>query len=279
MSRWAEFGFPDHLEGAPIQTALEGIFYAIAERIHAGGTTPPVLPDIWSIPNFARDLEDYIFYRFDNYYLPDGTPFSRTAALEYLGEDLITIYGTLEDPFPRMSIDWLLQQYRILNLMYQLHTSTLRYYLSGWGSGSDWSETDSNFDSSVEEFEAYYYQEWKMGAWGYPHQRRVLYPTRIKYACTIAGDCVFSFNAYKESWMTFDSFGTGVTEGVNTVVFPSPADVAVGDTVYYPDGLSTFQRLSRITPSEPRGFWTENQKIWYDIRRGLEFYDDISQEG
>jgi len=293
MSRWSEFGFPD-LNGVSAEKAIAGLRLALYERLYAiagdNATLPPAivnhLDPIWQIENYLRGAGVTEFL------MPDGiTTYSGQAAAEYLGEELIPVPQggrsfNWSNPHPPISREWLQQRYRMVNLIYQVRPSRMtNWSVVGYGEGRGypsseaWAVVDANYaENDRDEFDFRGYCEVIVGNSPpiFICQRSVGVPVRFYYGPHIPGDLVLKFRVgVPYSSFAFDDFGTGITQGEHTVTIETPADVSFGDIVDFPGSAEMLSRLRGIRATESRGFSVDFQKKYYDIRKGLEFYDEI----
>ena len=158
MSQWREYGYPD-LIGVPFQTALQGLIYALRERVQAELVSnlhwAGVLeifdkPGTYPVCNVVTSIED-LFKRMSTFVLPDGNAFTLENAAAYLQEELVRVDGnpTASKWYcpPGTMFEWLTQRYRFLNLAYRVSTGWLysnsireRWY----GQGKSFSEAVRN---------------------------------------------------------------------------------------------------------------------------------------
>lgn len=161
MSQWQNYGFPD-LSGVHFQIALQGLLYALKERILAVykddySSSFDVFEicdemQITAIPD-AVNRVDNVFYYLEKYILPDGNTFTLENAAKYLNEDLIKMNQRYEGSFPyadaALKYGWLLQRYRFINLAWKTAPS-MQYccsiYEKSSGSGDTFQEAVSRLE-------------------------------------------------------------------------------------------------------------------------------------
>ena len=126
MSRWQEFGFPQ-VCGVPVQTLLEGLFLACAERAKIMGVYDETWDNLYErsfekpcLYNFAvSTIENLIGGDYREYHLmrvtPDRKPLSLVELAAYLGEELINMPTTNSSLTGTLSCEWALQRYRMIN--------------------------------------------------------------------------------------------------------------------------------------------------------------------
>lgn len=305
MSRWSDYGFPD-LAGVPVGIALEGLYLAASERLFSW--TGERLPayDIRSIQRAVWDIEYYMRGNIDggpmiDIRLPDLTAYSISAAASYLGEELILmpIPGSSgyawSDPYPPISRDWMLQRYRMLNVLYTVDSFRILSYSQihcRYGKSRDyvastysaaWDEVDRNFSigttTGLEFFCRSRCDKFPNADEGpdYICLRRVAVPLDLLYFCHVPGDIIFRYMPMALLGFEYDDFGLGLPEGEwQTTTILTPPNVAKGDTVTFPAWWTgAFSTISGIRTTKSKGFDTGFYEFFADIRKGLEFYDPI----
>lgn len=330
MSAWADYNFPD-IAGTDLQTALEGLMLAIKERCDAIGTTGTwfdtnsfyegIYAEIGSTPLYnsplplirAVDGIDNLFYDIPGrYMLPNGVKFSKTAAADYLGEEIIVLPSlTSSGDFANIYYEWLMQRYRMLNCCY-LYSPYEYNVVSGeyYGSGDTKEEALKNYSGSTVEKntietpygvhceEIFGWSEWD--AKDISLHRLFHFTSKFKYPATIPSR-VFSSGKVKvfedsESYhpstqqlfkQTFADFGTGLKRGDEFEIDFTVSDAKKGDFVdIQSDVLSNLQKnvvnypFPDVMPDYLRGEIRRYMDIYIpslklDLRPGLEFYDEI----
>ena len=306
-SRWSDYGFPD-IAGVHVQTALEGLVAALDERTYAVTGAPytytkPVVSPIQDVMRLVENNFNWLSTLYSHLFtfvLPDGTMYSPSNAASYLGEALIELpfFPTSQgydwsDPFPAIGYDWIMQRYRMLNLMYRARYDSLREILYGWsrygGAGNTiakamedannrWVEEIHYNTMTTDSFQAgITIETWDDPATGFPYSatmyislpKMLLYPLYVPSVLTLEGTARAPENG------TFDSFGTGLTEGENVRPVTLPADVAYQTPVDFDTSAPVANFRSTVPASAGKIGFSFPSYFFADIRPSLEFYDPI----
>ena len=331
---WADYNFPD-ISGTDFQTALEGLMLAVNERHTAIGSTSSqymfdefyngiTLQPIWEtyynspkpVPWAIQSIEDCLENLY-GYLLPDKTPFNLQAAADHLGEELIEpvrgYLATVSDKrYFYVNYEWLMQRYRMVNLLYLYKSYPTMYGIKGEysGSGVNKSEALNDYKGSAEDINSSIlrcidYIGWSDGYGGsISLSREFIIPKQIRYDVTIpariskpvtpygikseeTGDDRFYKSAY------FD-FGTGLKdrddlkENEEQILFDFEVnDAKKGDVIDIKSELLdnlrkniTDMKFPDIKSGYPDGYihrtmYTDQAPVIYDLRPGLKFYKDI----
>ena len=220
MSRWREFGFPD-LAGTPIQTALEGLYLAVLERMD--------IQDEYYLQESHREFYQkvfhgitpvcnavlYVYNQMEGFYshnsffrLPDGRVPTKENTADFIGEELIDIprfvypgvYVNL--PWKEDLYKWAMQCYRILNLIYLVKgwgRSVKSFYQYHHGTGKSFSEAASNGEVVTKEYANSDFSLWAFcsaaGDGGYTISRVLSVPVEFLYQWYKPGDIYIVSNA------------------------------------------------------------------------------------
>ncbi len=304
MSGWSDYGFPD-ISGIHVQTALEGLVSALDERtyafagvkysfrypdpIRAGDAVP--ISDV--MQHSGNNLQ---FLKSSTLILRDGTRFSRSAAASFLGEELISVPTwrraagcDWSDPFEAIGHDWMLQRFRMLNLMYRTKHTVMNEVLYGENLHSGHGATIAEAVAKANE---YYYETSYYGTgstsradivieesdnW-YSANQHILLPKKLLYPLYIPAVLTLEGTAVAPEGGIFNDFGFGLTEGANALPITLPADVAYNTPIEFDTSAVVSNFRSPIPASAgTTGFYFPSY-IFADLRPSLEFYDPIEGE-
>ena len=305
MSRWSDYGFP-HIGGVHIQTALEGLACAVEERYQAvtGNAEFPYdirNPGAFPISDALRQIENSIIVTASSssFVLPDGATFTEENAASYLGEELIelprwprTVGYDWDDPFPVIGYEWIMQRYRILNVMYRLKYTSIQEVLYGrtrlYSSATTIAGAIEEAYSLYEETTYYNYgtngtyyaqviieENEYMPETFFSARQSIYLPKKYVYPLYVPAVLTMEGTVSAPSGGSFNSFGTGLAQGPAVVPVQLPADVEFGMEITF-DTAAVVSNFRRTVPS---GVGTTGFNFAYnffaDLRGGLEFYDPI----
>jgi len=315
MSGWSDYGFPD-ISGIHVQTALEGLVSALDERTYAfagvkysfrypdpirDGDAVPISDVMQHIENNLQFLETS--QGNSTLILPDGTPFSRSAAASYLGEELISVptWGRgvgydWSDPFPAIGYDWMMQRFRIINLIYRAKHEAVNGSIHGSEPFDCYGETIAKAVEEANRFwsvRSYNYEHlftlygiirtetdpsWGVppGSTPYKIRRSLALPTKFIYPLYVPA--VLTLEGTASAGGTFNDFGLGLTEGENIVPVTVPADVSYMTPIEF-DTTAAIERFCSTVPASVGNTGFEFDGVFFtDLRPSLEFYDPIEGE-
>jgi hypothetical protein len=337
---WKNYNFPD-ISGTDLQTALEGLMLAVHERHTAVGSTssrymfdefyngvtlqpiweiyynsPKPIP--WVIQNIEDCLEDLYYPGIGlRYLLPDKTPFNLQTAADYLGEELIEpVRGYLVAPADRkyfyVNYEWLMQRYRMLNLLYLFESYPTMIGIKGEydGYGDTKAEALKDYKGFVEDINSSVLRCIDYIGWSdnfgesVSLSREFIIPKQIRYDAAIPARISQTVTPYgtKSEESTDESFrksvyfdfGTGLkdqdelkeNEEQNLFDF-EVQDAKKGDFIDIKSELLDNLRKNITDMKFPdiksgyrngsiqRSMYSDYVPVIYDLRPGLKFYNDI----
>ena len=306
MSRWSDYGFPD-ISGVHVQTALEGLAAALDERCYAVAGAQSVdayhvrsagaSPISDAMLQLEYSIRDWLPGNYP-FVLPDGTRYTLADAAAYLGEELIglPIFTRTQgydwnNPFPAIGYDWIMQRYRILNLMYRTKYSGIDESLEG---RSNYGGTGRTVAEAVAEANEQYYEtaiqryisthgsfrarigiervtystdHWYSARLDISLPKKLIYRLYVPAVLTMEGTVSAPENG------TFNSFGTGLSAGEAVVPITLPADVEFGTQINFATESIVTAFRSTVPPSAGTFGFEFDYDIFSDFRPSLEFYD------
>ena len=287
MSKWADYGFPLG-DIAPVSLLLEGLELALAER-YACGENPIELDAIEGIDAKARRIDDlidgigpvdpnrgYCFATPDYFRIKDLRGLEMIAA--YLGEDLVPNPGTELSP---VTYAWCMQRYRMINAVY----GVMCYF--GFPCLNRYFYSNDTQPGEIREYGPSIYAHSYQNSWP-PFYLRFTVAVYNKFPtpATVQIPFIPTGGSYQ-----YNPFGTSYEEG-KTYVYSGESTGVYNEAAPLPQAARDFETMynylrAHESPAveqvflgdyvrDPDGWPTT---VFYDFRRSLEFYDDISQEG